>query len=261
MDHQLILDMIQWDSFYQKYAKCTVSVTNCTTNDKIQQNCQKMIVADYKASRECLYIKDWHFEHLYNIVFPCTILQDWMNEYFVDNDFKFLYLGKKGSWTPIHTDVYHSHSWSLNLVGRKLWYFFDPTHPQIELILNSVDARHFNDAIVFTTEPGDVIWVPSGYAHQVHNLDEDTLSCNRNWCDKDNILTIATFLLREYNRVVKELSDIPMDIQTRQEQTDLVFLALTGISVQGFCSWTTAMYSKYNCIEAKEACSLLNKLM
>jgi hypothetical protein len=36
-------------------------------------------------------------------------------------DYRFLYLGPQGSSTPLHTDVLRSHSWSANIVGRKLW--------------------------------------------------------------------------------------------------------------------------------------------
>ena len=35
-------------------------------------------------------------------------------------------------------------------------------------------------------EPGDVIFVPSGWHHQVHNL-EDTISINHNWFNGANI--------------------------------------------------------------------------
>ncbi|KAG7668203.1 hypothetical protein Ndes2437A_g07333 [Nannochloris sp. 'desiccata'] len=37
------------------------------------------------------------------------------------SDYRFVYLGPRGSSTPLHTDVLHSHSWSANIAGRKLW--------------------------------------------------------------------------------------------------------------------------------------------
>ena len=41
-------------------------------------------------------------------------------------DYRFLYMGAAGTWTPMHHDVLNSYSWSVNLVGRKRWIFFPP---------------------------------------------------------------------------------------------------------------------------------------
>jgi hypothetical protein len=35
------------------------------------------------------------------------------------SDYRFLYLGPAGSWTPLHHDVLCSYSWSANVCGRK----------------------------------------------------------------------------------------------------------------------------------------------
>lgn len=42
------------------------------------------------------------------------------------DDFRFCYLGSRGSYTPLHRDVYTSYSWSTNIAGRKRWRLFAP---------------------------------------------------------------------------------------------------------------------------------------
>ena len=42
------------------------------------------------------------------------------------NDYRFVFIGPKGSWTPFHSDVFGSYSWSANIVGKKKWVFFPP---------------------------------------------------------------------------------------------------------------------------------------
>lgn len=42
------------------------------------------------------------------------------------SDFRFTYLGPRGTFTPLHRDVYASYSWSANIVGRKMWWLFPP---------------------------------------------------------------------------------------------------------------------------------------
>ena len=46
--------------------------------------------------------------------------------FLAENDYKFVYIGPKDSWTPFHYDVFGSFSWSANVVGRKHWIFVPP---------------------------------------------------------------------------------------------------------------------------------------
>jgi hypothetical protein len=91
----------------------------------------------------CRYLKDWHIAlarpqasakgPLYET--PWAFRDDWLNGWHDSlnkhggggNDYRFLYAGPKGSWTPMHHDVLLSYSWSVNLVGRKRWLLFPPT--------------------------------------------------------------------------------------------------------------------------------------
>lgn len=91
---------------------------------------------------------------------PVFFSSDWLNEYWdtleVD-DYRFVYMGPKGSWynktfhyrvyngyslksvsnmyflyfsfcyrTPFHADVFRSYSWSANICGRKKWLLYPP---------------------------------------------------------------------------------------------------------------------------------------
>jgi hypothetical protein len=42
------------------------------------------------------------------------------------NDYRFTYIGPRGTFTPLHRDVYGSYSWSSNIVGRKRWWLIPP---------------------------------------------------------------------------------------------------------------------------------------
>jgi hypothetical protein len=41
-------------------------------------------------------------------------------------DYRFVYMGPAGSWTPCHADVLRSYSWSVNVCGRKRWLLLPP---------------------------------------------------------------------------------------------------------------------------------------
>lgn len=108
---------------------------------------------------ELKYLKDWHlvqtYPHYEAYHTPAHFLDDWMNydslKYLQSqstlssfpppsspsssslsssslppDDFRFCYAGAGGTWTPMHSDVYNSYSWSANIVGRKLWIMLAP---------------------------------------------------------------------------------------------------------------------------------------
>lgn len=69
------------------------------------------------------------FNDFYNL--PEFFSSDWLNEFTdfrtdCDDDFRFVYIGPKGTWTPLHADVYCSYSWSANIIGLKRWWIFPP---------------------------------------------------------------------------------------------------------------------------------------
>jgi hypothetical protein len=155
-------------------------------------------------------------------------------------DYRFVYLGPHSSWTPLHRDVFASHSWSTNVCGAKLWLFLSPGTRGLTDVegapccgaydaydaaglardgfgeLGAVMARALAEAEaavgrhwaqrgaaeaadgddanslclnkppfssrvrVLLQLPGDAVFVPSGWTHQVVNL-SDCVSVNHNW--------------------------------------------------------------------------------
>ncbi|ORC91705.1 uncharacterized protein TM35_000053010 [Trypanosoma theileri] len=132
-----------------------------------------------------------HADGLYRV--PDYLGDDWMDEFcrrstfdeanysfFGDekSDYRFAYIGPPNTWTPLHFDVFGTYSWSLNVSGEKLWFF--PSPEGNEHLLESglyglalaPDIRITTGAEIWTVHqyPGDLVFVPSGYLHQVHNI-------------------------------------------------------------------------------------------
>lgn len=169
------------------------------------------------------YLKDWHFVKEYPeyvaYITPTYFCDDWLNLY-LDNfrmntssdsdqqnkeiccsDYRFVYMGVKGSWTPLHADVFRSYSWSANVCGKKRWFFLDPSQCHFVFDRNAKSSVYniFDEVsdskypgfektiwLECTQEAGEIIFVPSGWYHQVHNL-EDTISINHNWFNAYNL--------------------------------------------------------------------------
>lgn len=162
--------------------------------------------------------------------------------------------------TPFHADVFRSYSWSANICGRKKWLLYPPgqeeflrdTHGNLPYDVTSSELQdrglfpHSEEAcqpLEIIQEAGEIIFVPSGWHHQVYNLvrtaketdhqscyihlwvnflvashsvlkkkpynftQEDTISINHNWLNGCNIDIMWQFLQTELSSVQKEISE------------------------------------------------------
>ncbi|XP_032951688.1 2-oxoglutarate and iron-dependent oxygenase JMJD4 isoform X5 [Rhinolophus ferrumequinum] len=192
-----------FDYLLQNYGDVVVPVANCGVQEYNSNPKEYMplrdyisywkefIQQDYSSSRGCLYLKDWHLcrdscaEGVFTL--PTYFSSDWLNEYwdYLDvDDYRFIYMGPAGTWSPFHADIFRSFSWSVNICGRKKWFFFPPGQeetlrdchgslPYDVTAFTLLDSRqHCSPPLEVTQEAGEMVFVPSGWHHQVHNLQE-----------------------------------------------------------------------------------------
>ncbi|XP_035204401.1 2-oxoglutarate and iron-dependent oxygenase JMJD4-like [Stegodyphus dumicola] len=150
-------------------------------------------------------------------------------------------MGPKGTWTPLHADVFGSYSWSANVCGRKKWLLFPPGTEELLLddtkkIPYSVNEKELQHLCIphlnVVQETGEIIFVPSGWYHQVHNL-EDTISINHNWFNGCNILHIWDCLHLAATDVEKEISDCRI-YDDWQEQWQMLLKVHHGMNYASF---------------------------
>jgi hypothetical protein len=111
--------------------------------------------------------------------------------------------GPAGATTYVHRDRHHTHAWLAQIVGRKKWTMFppdqyellykEPSEPGAQAYVNitSPDLQcfpRFNEAtpIEFVLHPGELLFVPGGWLHQVTSLDP-SISLSGNYVDGSNI--------------------------------------------------------------------------
>ncbi|KAL6299466.1 Clavaminate synthase-like protein [Sparassis latifolia] len=238
---------IDWDYLSREYGDCEVIVADCSTREFSDQKREMMPFREVVDLWKCgngtsLYVKDWHLArtlHRMHAAENCeTSLQtfytipevfqdDWMNSYYsacTEDDFRFVYVGAAGTFTPLHRDVYASYSWSTNVCGRKRWWLFPPgqtpyllrkggeEHMETAYDVRDVDKDvfpHFSQAhpIVIEQNGGETIFVPSGWYHQVENL-TDCISINHNWCNSVNLPSLYTSMCAKVTEVEHALEDV-----------------------------------------------------
>ncbi|XP_059551801.1 2-oxoglutarate and iron-dependent oxygenase JMJD4 isoform X3 [Myotis daubentonii] len=222
-----------FDYLLQNYGDVVVPVANCGVQEYNSNPKEHMPLKDYisywkefiqrdhSSPRDCLYLKDWHLcryssaEGLFTL--PVYFSSDWLNEYWdtldVD-DYRFIYMGPAGTWSPFHADIFRSFSWSVNICGRKKWFFFPPGQEEAlrdchgglpyDVTAPEFLDSHLHPVLEVTQEAGEMVFVPSGWHHQVHNL-EDTISINHNWVNGCNLANMWHFLQQELCAVQQEV--------------------------------------------------------
>jgi len=245
-------DHLNTDFIEKHFGKLTAPVMDCKRQYFSSHEKQDMKVSEFikywnDRDDRLLYLKDWHLQKLTDERFydiPTFFTSDWLNEYFDRDgkyDYRFVYIGVKGSWTSFHADVFRSYSWSANVCGLKKWIFFPPGEEDklrdnfgnlpfdvSSLSLDEMDITYF----VIFQKSGEVIFVPSGWHHQVFNL-EDTVSINHNWVNAFSIGYFWNHLTSTLRAVQKEISDCA-EMDGFNDQCQLILLSCAGMHYKGF---------------------------
>ena len=195
-----------FDRLSELYGSMTVPVTKSsseTTEYGSDENKLTMSFDEFiqfwrnKETTGEYYCKDWHLQKMSdqsNSLFysvPIYFQSDWLNEKCLaqnEDDFRFVYMGGDGTTTPSHMDVLGTYSWSANICGRKRWRFTKP------------------HSIEFIQEPGDILFVPSQWHHDVTNIGY-TISINHNWFNAFNIFRIWQHLCLTLDDIEQRIED------------------------------------------------------
>ena len=241
--HEFIKDdVVRWDKLRVKWGHLRVDVADCTRQEFTDMPKTNMLFSEYidyaqkytetlgECSEKVLYLKDWHaMKHLTrkNSAWYTPfegMREDWLNAYHdikkKPQDYRFMYFGVDGSWTPLHTDVFYSYSWSTNLLGEKVWYLYPPSQKpylhdtlgNLIFDIRNVDEKvfsqfHLAQPLKIIQKPGETLFVPSGWFHQVLNRGM-TLSVNHNWFNAYNIKMVVQAFCGELKVVEKSIEDL-----------------------------------------------------
>eukprot|EP00158_Paraphelidium_tribonemae_P009892 Partr_v1_DN28990_c1_g1_i4_m25638 putative Jumonji domain containing len=238
-------DILEWPIFSEWTSHASVDIKKLRSHIGNPQvpvsdafGCTKsMSLSDFLDSPadSKLYLKNWHYcrefqdYRLYDPPFGDDWLDKWTRARNID-DFRFVYLGKDGSFTGLHADVFRSYSWSTNICGVKEWTFYRPAdafrlHDKFNNCISDISAHvdsmqfpHFDNlepALVLLQHPGETIFVPSGWFHQVRNIGV-TLSVNHNFVNAFNIVRVCEYYVRCWNEVTASIDHLKREMSSAE---------------------------------------------
>ncbi|AST93574.1 hypothetical protein BC6307_21040 [Sutcliffiella cohnii] len=113
-----------------------------------------------------------------------------------------VFLGPSASSTKLHIDVMMSSAWNLLYSGLKKWKFLSPSESIQQNILGESYQPYFNSEtfeIDVLQRPGDLVFTPSGWAHEVVNV-KSTVSITGNFINESNY-SLAKQYLEERQKI------------------------------------------------------------
>ncbi|KAF9624648.1 hypothetical protein IFM89_012694 [Coptis chinensis] len=229
--------------FSTHFGKSLVQVEELAEQKRVEMSVADFIKNWLDSDESLLYLKDWHFvkEYPEYIAYttPLFFRDDWLNLYLNSyhmhtdtdtyqekneiscSDYRFVYMGTKGTWTPLHADVFRSYSWSANVCGKKQWHFLSPSqcHHVFDRSMKNSVYDIFGD-VSETKFPGF--------------KKDDTISINHNWFNAHNLSWVWKLLHTDY-KVAKEYIEDIQDICDNFE--DLCQRNLAANTGMNFCDF------------------------
>lgn len=103
-------------------------------------------------------------------------------------------VGGRGTFTPRHIDTGMSAAWNLLLQGQKEWTFGNTKVALNEKRIPPGVLSESQDEVIvrFTQSPGDIVFTPSGWVHEVYNTQGST-ALTGNFINSVNIDNVTNF--------------------------------------------------------------------
>lgn len=175
-----------------------------------------------RHSGELYYLRDWNFEHLFpelqsDYTTP-AMFSSWTDALPAGErpTLRWIYIGVKGTGSSMHLDTMDTSAWNAVIKGKKLWTFLPPTGDTAPIA--GADAAPRDDAIICIQHEGDLVFTPSGWMHQVENL-ESGISLTENFVNTTNYLAVRQFLIDKEELDHVDLLDQLKNAHSAEAQT------------------------------------------
>jgi hypothetical protein len=170
------------------------------------------------TDEEPYYLRDWTFSNEYpELLQDYTVpdyFENWIRripEELIRGDdeqtLRWAYIGAKNTGSAMHQDMWYTSAWNVVLSGKKEWLFFHPDQTE-NVYGGALDSFNVDPALHpkfknakgyrCIQEPGDLVFTPYLWWHQVRNL-EAGISITENFINDSNIEMVLTkfSLMRE----------------------------------------------------------------
>lgn len=127
-----------------------------------------------------------------------------------------MFMQPKGHITLPHYDGNSLHGFNQQVIGKKKWIITSPNTPlpNIPFMFAGMVGKNFeysekkHDFMEFITKPGDILFLPRYWYHEVHSLDK--VNVNVNWVFTPRYPNLKTKLGKREVEIVKLRQTLPL---------------------------------------------------
>jgi len=217
--------------FADNYGTVEVTVRQCGNNP----NSCRMKLGDYLTymanthDGAPYYLSGWKFEfdipELMDDYLPPEYFHSWHTRLPPELRpcWRWLFIGGANTGTRMHLDVMMTSAWNGVISGRKRWLLYSPDQ-QERVYKGRVDAFNpdfdryplLRDArpLECIQEPGDILFTPSGWWHQVVN-EMPCISITENFINETNYRDVMKYLADSSQSIKRQLN-LPRDFDLQQ---------------------------------------------
>ncbi|MCE0490897.1 cupin-like domain-containing protein [Pantoea sp. Mb-10] len=165
---------------------------------------RKISISEYiqmvQDGKECPYMTGWSYQKSFpslddDIFFPEFHPEDFIEMLPKRMQFRrrWIFFGKKGINCDLHIDCFSTSAWLLMIEGQKTFRAISPLdRHNIDMGASLFDSKvveHLNkhgvNIVEFTLTPGTILYVPTGWVHEIRN-------------DSDNIMVTGGFTSQQH---------------------------------------------------------------
>lgn len=188
LDKQQALKKWDFDFFAEQHGHLEIEA-NLYDPQNTKKTDLKSLIQEIKtmnSSKFPVYLQEWWFQTVCpelpsDVVIPEHFADDFNHRLMGFHNFT-LWIGSKGSSTPLHQDLPFVNIWTSQIRGKKEWVIFDKNAKLFANENGQADYAEFlensnNGVMHCLLEQGDVLYVPFKWWHRVRTI-EDAISLN-----------------------------------------------------------------------------------
>ena len=198
--------------FENKYGDIELTVSRSRSHVKKNISLREYLGYMYSEQEDDpYYLKDWFFteeypEFIKDYELP-RFFECW-SEQLPDSlklNLRWFYIGPANSMSSLHVDGMHTSAWNAVISGRKRWLFYPPDQAPYMYegkvnafapLQDSYPLFEKATPVVMVQHPGEVVYTPSRWWHQVLN-EAPTVSVTGNFVNETNYRLVGEYFKKK----------------------------------------------------------------
>ena len=131
---------------------------------------------------------------------------------------QWIFIGHQHVGTPLHKDTFSTCAWLVMVQGTKQIRIFNDRNINLDTSVSlfnetGVSILETNDVFEAIIKPGEILYIPGNWYHEVKNLDNNIMLTG-NFLSKNNVVSCLNQMEQRYNEPLKLINELKVQFST-----------------------------------------------